>query len=121
MTTKSRLVLLGIILSINIFAIQAKAQFAYESTRMGIDYKVYIYKKQALATEVGSFKQKLSIHAARQHYLGASLVICMPPSGGLQIAGTQQLMARQSQQQLAMDTKMACPLYLNLCAACKVY
>jgi hypothetical protein len=58
MTTKSRLVLLGIILSINIFAIQAKAQFAYESTRMGIDYKVYIYKKTSLGNGSWKFQAK---------------------------------------------------------------
>lgn len=56
--TKPKPVLLGIILSINIFAIQAKAQFAYESARMGIDYKVYIYKKTSLGNGSWKFQTK---------------------------------------------------------------
>ena len=57
-TTASSLLCIGITLSINSLAMQAKAQFVYESTRMGIDYKVYIYKKFSLGEGKWKFQTK---------------------------------------------------------------
>lgn len=53
-----RLIAPGIVPLINLLAIQAKAQFVYESTRMGQDYKVYIYKKYNLGDGKWKFQTK---------------------------------------------------------------
>ena len=67
----------------------------------------------------GSFKQNPSTNVAQRHYLDVSQVTRISQNGVLQTAGIPQLIARQCQLQLAMDTKKAYLRYLSLCAACK--
>ncbi len=73
MTSLSTKLLLGIALSINALAMQAQAQFAYESTRMGQDYKVYIYKKHSLGDGKWKFQTKAVYKCG-----AASLPGCQP-------------------------------------------
>jgi len=57
---KSRILIVpGILLLTNVLAIQAQAQFVYESTRMGLDYKVYILKKHSLGAGKWKFQTKV--------------------------------------------------------------
>jgi hypothetical protein len=65
--------LLGVALSINALAMQAQAQFVYESTRMGQDYKVYIYKKYSLGDGKWKFQTKAVYKCG-----AASLPGCQP-------------------------------------------
>lgn len=57
-TATFNLIPLGIVLSISALAMQARAQFVYESTRMGQDYKVYVFKKHSLGEGRWKFQTK---------------------------------------------------------------
>ena len=58
MSSHAKKLLLGMALSMSFLAIKAQAQFVYESTRMGQDYKVYIYKKYNFGDGKWKFQTK---------------------------------------------------------------
>lgn len=82
MSSHVKKLLLGLTLSLSFLAMQAQAQFAYESSRMGNDYKVFIYKRYNLGDGKWSFKQRQSSSVEQLHCLGVRQASRMFLNGG---------------------------------------